>query len=100
LGIFFGQKLQTKCGIWGIFFQSVALWEIMSQMVAFGSKNRNTENERKFHAVSWDKVTTPKWMGGLGLRNLENMNQACFYARMKIIGAELCEVNMVKMKLE
>jgi hypothetical protein len=40
LGIFFSQKLQTKCGIWGNFFQSVALWEIMSQMVAFGSKNQ------------------------------------------------------------
>ncbi|MCH89608.1 putative ribonuclease H protein, partial [Trifolium medium] len=37
----------------------------------------DTEGGRKFHAVSWDKVTTPKWMGGLGLRNLECMNQAC-----------------------
>ncbi|PNX60788.1 hypothetical protein L195_g052111, partial [Trifolium pratense] len=35
------------------------------------------ESGRKFHAVSWEKVTTPKWMGGLGLRNMEYMNQAC-----------------------
>ncbi|PNX97917.1 ribonuclease H [Trifolium pratense] len=37
----------------------------------------DTENGRKFHAVSWERVTTPKWMGGLGLRNLEYMNLAC-----------------------
>ncbi|PNX75251.1 ribonuclease H, partial [Trifolium pratense] len=37
----------------------------------------DSESGRKFHAVSWEKVTTPKWMGGLGLRNMEYMNQAC-----------------------
>jgi ribonuclease HI len=35
------------------------------------------ENVRKFHAVNWNVVTLPKWMGGLGLRNLDVMNQAC-----------------------
>jgi ribonuclease HI len=37
----------------------------------------DTDSGRKFHAVRWDKVTTPKRMGGLGLRNLECMNKAC-----------------------
>jgi hypothetical protein len=37
----------------------------------------DTEDRRKYHAVSWKNITTPKWMGGLGLRNLEVMNQAC-----------------------
>jgi hypothetical protein len=37
----------------------------------------DTTNERRFHAVSWEKITTPKWMGGLGLRKLDIMNQAC-----------------------
>ncbi|GAU13938.1 hypothetical protein TSUD_262650 [Trifolium subterraneum] len=35
------------------------------------------DNVRKFHAVNWNMVTRPKWMGGLGLRKLEVMNQAC-----------------------
>jgi hypothetical protein len=37
----------------------------------------DTEEARKYHAVGWDVVTTPKWLGGLGLRKLENMNKAC-----------------------
>jgi hypothetical protein len=36
-----------------------------------------TDNARKYHAVGWDVVTTPKRMGGLGLRRLDVMNQAC-----------------------
>lgn len=36
-----------------------------------------TDNARKYHAVGWDVVTTPKRMGGLGLRRLNVMNQAC-----------------------
>jgi hypothetical protein len=35
------------------------------------------ENVRKFHAVRWSLVTTLKQMGGLGLRKLDVMNQAC-----------------------
>jgi hypothetical protein len=35
------------------------------------------ENVRKFHAARWSIVTTPKQMGGLGLRKLNVMNQAC-----------------------
>jgi hypothetical protein len=37
----------------------------------------DTEHKRRFHAVGWDRITTPKWMGGLGLRKLEVMNKAC-----------------------
>jgi hypothetical protein len=37
----------------------------------------DTEQKRRFHAVGWDKVTVPKCMGGLGLRNLNIMNLAC-----------------------
>ncbi|MCH81648.1 putative ribonuclease H protein, partial [Trifolium medium] len=29
------------------------------------------DNVRKYHAVNWNMVTLPKWMGGLGLRKLE-----------------------------
>jgi ribonuclease HI len=32
---------------------------------------------RKYHAVGWEVVTTPKCYGGLGLRRLDEMNQAC-----------------------
>ncbi|KAK2394949.1 hypothetical protein QL285_056723 [Trifolium repens] len=35
------------------------------------------DNVRKYHAVNWSAITKPKWMGGLGIRNLEAMNQAC-----------------------
>jgi hypothetical protein len=47
------QRLQRNC-IWG-----------------------DTEAARKYHAVGWDVVTTLKWLGGLGLRKLDNMNKAC-----------------------
>jgi hypothetical protein len=35
------------------------------------------DGNRKYHAVSWDKVTKPKALGGLGLRRLVHMNKAC-----------------------
>jgi hypothetical protein len=35
------------------------------------------DNVRKYHAINWNLVTLPKWMGGLGIRKLEVMNQAC-----------------------
>ncbi|MCH83533.1 putative ribonuclease H protein, partial [Trifolium medium] len=37
----------------------------------------DTEQKRRYHAISWDKITVPKWLGGLGIRKLERMNQAC-----------------------
>jgi hypothetical protein len=35
------------------------------------------DDARKYHAISWDKVLKPKSCGGLGLRRLDVMNQAC-----------------------
>lgn len=35
------------------------------------------ENGRHVHAVNWDTVTKPKYLGGLGLRRLSTMNDAC-----------------------
>jgi hypothetical protein len=35
------------------------------------------DGSRKYHAVSWDNVTKPKALGGLGIRRLVNMNKAC-----------------------
>jgi ribonuclease HI len=32
---------------------------------------------RRYHAVNWEKVTKPKAYGGLGIRRLVHMNQAC-----------------------
>ncbi|WJX55356.1 Protein DETOXIFICATION 41 [Trifolium repens] len=32
---------------------------------------------KKYHAIGWEKVTKPKYCGGLGLRRLDVMNQAC-----------------------
>lgn len=32
--------------------------------------------ERKFHLVKWDTICSPKEVGGLGLRNLSQMNKA------------------------
>ncbi|MCH82962.1 putative ribonuclease H protein [Trifolium medium] len=32
---------------------------------------------KKYHAIGWEMVTKPKDCGGLGLRRLEVMNQAC-----------------------
>lgn len=34
-------------------------------------------DHRRHHAVSWDVITKPKQIGGLGLRKLTNMNSAC-----------------------
>jgi hypothetical protein len=37
----------------------------------------DTAQKKKFHALSWDNITVPKWMGGLGIRKLDVMNRAC-----------------------
>ncbi|GAU14937.1 hypothetical protein TSUD_47300 [Trifolium subterraneum] len=37
----------------------------------------DTESSNKYHAVKWEAVTMPKHYGGLGLRKLNTMNQAC-----------------------
>jgi hypothetical protein len=37
----------------------------------------DTDDVRKYHAVGWEVVTTPKCYGGLGLRRLDEMNKAC-----------------------
>jgi hypothetical protein len=37
----------------------------------------DTEQKRRFHAIGWEKITVPKWLGGLGIRKLDHMNQAC-----------------------
>lgn len=39
-------------------------------------------NERKYHAVGWDKVVKLKELGGLGLRRLDIMNKACLYSKV------------------
>jgi hypothetical protein len=33
--------------------------------------------KKKIHVVGWDKITVPKWRGGLGIRQLDAMNKAC-----------------------
>ncbi|MCH81869.1 putative ribonuclease H protein [Trifolium medium] len=35
------------------------------------------DDGRKYHAVNWEIVTKPKAYGGLGIRRLVHMNQAC-----------------------
>ncbi|PNX95340.1 hypothetical protein L195_g018531 [Trifolium pratense] len=37
----------------------------------------DTENGRIYHAVGWEMMTKPKYLGGLGLRRLDSMNEAC-----------------------
>jgi hypothetical protein len=37
----------------------------------------DSATSRRYHAVSWDMVTRPKRLGGLGLRKMETMNRAC-----------------------
>lgn len=37
----------------------------------------DTEVGRRLHLVNWDTLTLPKAQGGLGLRNLNDMNTAC-----------------------
>jgi hypothetical protein len=37
----------------------------------------DTDQKKKYCAVRWDKITVPKWRGGLGIRNLDAMNKAC-----------------------
>ncbi|GAU51054.1 hypothetical protein TSUD_204540 [Trifolium subterraneum] len=56
------------------------------------------KHKKRFHAISWDKVTVPKWLGGLGVRKLEDMNNAClaklnwkYYAGSTGVG--FCVVN-------
>lgn len=29
------------------------------------------------HTISWKEINKPKTLGGLGLRNLKEMNEAC-----------------------
>lgn len=36
------------------------------------------ENNGKYYVVKWSTITIPKVEGGLGLRNLEIMNEMCF----------------------
>lgn len=38
---------------------------------------RENENKRKYHAFKLSTITRPKEKGGLELRNLEIMNEAC-----------------------
>lgn len=35
------------------------------------------EHSKKVHAISWDVVTKPKNLGGLGIRRLDVVNKAC-----------------------
>lgn len=35
------------------------------------------DGHRKMHAVSWDEITKPKHLGGLGMRRLTTMNTSC-----------------------
>jgi hypothetical protein len=37
----------------------------------------DNEDGRKAHMISWDTITKPKECGGLGLRKLQSMNEAC-----------------------
>jgi hypothetical protein len=56
----------------------------------------DTDDVRKYHAVGWEVVTTPKCYGGLGLRRLDEMNKACILKlgwKLKIGTSDLwCEV--------
>lgn len=36
-----------------------------------------TEDKKKILAIAWDKVTMPKHLGGVGLRDLNILNQVC-----------------------
>jgi hypothetical protein len=40
-------------------------------------ESEDKEGAKKYHAVGWEMVTKPKDCGGLGLRRLDVMNQAC-----------------------
>lgn len=37
----------------------------------------DTNEKRKVHSVAWDIMTRPKQLGGVGLRDLNVMNQVC-----------------------
>jgi ribonuclease HI len=37
----------------------------------------DTEEKKKAHMISWETLTQPKWSGGVGLRKLQPMNDAC-----------------------
>lgn len=37
----------------------------------------DSEEHRKVHLVKWDVITLPKFLGGLGIRRLNVMNNAC-----------------------
>ncbi|GAU31911.1 hypothetical protein TSUD_270960 [Trifolium subterraneum] len=37
----------------------------------------DTEQKKHFHAIRWEQITVPKWLGGLGVRKLDVMNNAC-----------------------
>jgi ribonuclease HI len=37
----------------------------------------DSEEKKRMHLISWSRITMPKQCGGLGLRKLEFMNEAC-----------------------
>lgn len=40
------------------------------------------DNSRNLHTISWNKISRPKSLGGIGIRNLKYLN-ACFMAKRK-----------------
>jgi hypothetical protein len=68
--------------------QAIPIYPMMSMQIPKSCLNEiekvqrafiwgDTEEKRKSHMVSWNTITQPKECGGLGLRNLQSMNEAC-----------------------
>jgi hypothetical protein len=55
----------------------LANWK--ARYLSFVGRVTDGDGARKYHAISWDKVLKPKSYGGLGLRRLDVMNQACIH---------------------
>lgn len=39
----------------------------------------DSEAGKKTHTIRWDNIIQPKYMAGLGIRNLIDMNKACLF---------------------
>lgn len=60
--------------------RSKRLKEILSVVMT------DEDGNHKFHVVNWNIIPMPRYLGGLGIRRLTNMNKVCFMKLKRWLG--------------